>query len=197
MQRFLLSQNIANFERLLQTAVEPAVRETLRRLLLSHKRQLALVEADGFREKQLPGRWDYTRIMEVFPEFEDSPHPLLVLRPGPKLPIVDINEAYARATMTARADIRDRSLFEVFPDNPSNPMADGVVSLFASLKAVAATGRPDIMPVQRYDIRDRTGKFVIRYWQPINTPLLDHDQRLVYILHHVEDVTELHLRRNK
>lgn len=128
MDSFLLNQNIANFARLLQTTVEPAVRETVGRLPLSH-RKLALFKAKSFRERQAPSNWDYTKIMEVFPDFADSPHPLLVLHPGPKLPIVDINGAYARATMTLREDVRGRSLFEVFPDNPSDPMADGVANL--------------------------------------------------------------------
>jgi hypothetical protein len=45
------------------------------------------------------------------------------------------------------------------------------------------------MAVQRYDIRDPQGQFIERHWQPINSPVHDRDGRLIYILHHVEDVT--------
>jgi hypothetical protein len=45
------------------------------------------------------------------------------------------------------------------------------------------------MAVQRYDIRDPGGQFVERHWQPINSPIHDRDGLLIYILHHVEDVT--------
>ncbi|MGY8706141.1 hypothetical protein RAD16_10420 [Bradyrhizobium sp. 18BD] len=45
------------------------------------------------------------------------------------------------------------------------------------------------MAVQRYDIRDPDGTFRERYWQPINSPIRDEDGRLVFLLHHVEDVT--------
>ena len=45
------------------------------------------------------------------------------------------------------------------------------------------------MAVQRYDIRDPDGKFVERHWQPINSPIHDSDGLLIYLLHHVEDVT--------
>ena len=45
------------------------------------------------------------------------------------------------------------------------------------------------MAVQRYDIRDPHGQFIERHWQPINSPVHDSDGLLVYILHHVEDVT--------
>lgn len=46
------------------------------------------------------------------------------------------------------------------------------------------------MAVQRYDIRDASGTFLERYWQPINTPIHDAHGELVFLLHHVEDVTE-------
>ena len=51
------------------------------------------------------------------------------------------------------------------------------------------TGQPHAMAVQRYDIRDPQGQFVERHWQPINSPIHDRDGLLIYILHHVEDVT--------
>jgi hypothetical protein len=31
---------------------------------------------------------------------------------------------------------------------------------------------------------------VERYWQPINTPIRDTDGRLVFLSHHVEDVSD-------
>jgi hypothetical protein len=46
------------------------------------------------------------------------------------------------------------------------------------------------MAIQRYDIRDPSGEFVERHWQPINTPIHDKNEHLVFLLHHVEDVTE-------
>jgi len=45
------------------------------------------------------------------------------------------------------------------------------------------------MNTQRYDIRDPGGTFVERHWQPINSPIHDTAGHLVYLLHHVEDVT--------
>lgn len=110
--------------------------------------------------------------------------------PSLALGIVDVNAAYAAATFTQRNDILGRSLFDVFPDNPEHLFADGVSNLYNSLKTVAKTGRPHAMAVQRYDIRNAAGSFVRRYWQPINTPIHDTDERLVFLLHHVEDVTD-------
>ena len=113
----------------------------------------------------------------------------MLLDPGPGLHIVDINDAYGRATFTNRNDVVGRSLFEIFPDNPDDELADGVSNLYASLRTVVRTGQPHAMAVQRYDIRDLQGQFVERHWQPINSPVHDGDGLLIYLLHHVEDVT--------
>jgi PAS fold len=81
---------------------------------------------------------------------------------------VDINDAYAAATFIVREDVVGKSLFDVFPDNPADSLADGVSNLHASLKTVTQTGQPHAMAIQRYDIRDPEGHFVERYWFPIN-----------------------------
>ena len=125
--------------------------------------------------------------------FQASPAPFLVLQP-PEFVIVAVNDAYLRATMTARDSIIGRPLFEVFPDNPDDPNASGVQNLRASLDRVLATRRPDRMAVQKYDIRrpDASGGgFEERWWSPLNTPVLGPEGRVTSIIHWVEDVTEL------
>jgi PAS domain-containing protein len=114
----------------------------------------------------------------------------MLLDPGPGLHIVDINDAYAIATFISRSDVVGKSLFEIFPDNPDDALADGVSNLYSSLRIVAQTGQPHAMAVQRYDIRDPNGAFVERHWQPINSPIRDRDGHLIFLLHHVEDVTD-------
>jgi hypothetical protein len=86
-------------------------------------------------------------------------------------------------------DVVGKSLFEIFPDNPDDALADGVSNLYASLRIVARTGKPHAMAIQRYDIRNPNGDFIERHWQPINTPIHDADEHLIFLLHHVEDVT--------
>ena len=95
--------------------------------------------------------------------------------------------------MTVREEIIGRNLFEVFPDNPDDPAATGVANLRASLDRVRRDGVADTMAVQKYDIRRPEvdgGGFEVRHWSPVNTPVLDPDGRLAYIIHRVEDVTE-------
>lgn len=123
--------------------------------------------------------------------FEGAPDLYLVL--DPQLIIVGVSNAYARATLTRREDIVGKGLFEVFPDNPDDPAAEGVRNLRTSLQRVLQTAEPDAMPVQKYDIRKpeaEGGGFEERYWSPLNTPVRGADGRLAYIIHKVEDVTE-------
>jgi signal transduction histidine kinase/ActR/RegA family two-component response regulator len=123
--------------------------------------------------------------------FESAPGLYLVLRPD--LTIIAVSDNYLRATMTERARILGRGLFEVFPDNPDDAAATGVSNLRASLNRVLTNKVPDTMAVQKYDIRRPEaagGGFEERYWSPINAPVLDEHGEVRYIIHRVEDVTE-------
>lgn len=123
--------------------------------------------------------------------FESLPGNYLILKPdAPTFTIVAVSDAYARASMCARADLIDKGLFEVFPDNPNDPLANGVANLTSSLNQVLLTRQPHKMAVQRYDIQDPgKNKFAEKYWSPLNTPVLLGGE-VVYIIHQVEDITE-------
>src|SRR5690349_14491867 len=107
--------------------------------------------------------------------FEAAPGLYLVL--DTELVIVGASDAYLKATMTDRDAIVGRPLFEVFPDNPDDPHATGVANLKASLARALATGKPDAMAVQKYDVRRPDGTFEQRHWSPVNTPVLDDQGR--------------------
>jgi PAS domain-containing protein len=193
MQRFVCEQNIAHYQKLLESAEDATLRRTLSTLLSSARRELALLSseisgAEGLAPRRRPADLDSV-LKQLRPSFETSDHPYMLIDPGPGLKIIAVNSAYARATFSDRDAIAGKPLFEVFPDNPEIAGADGVSNLFASLRTVVETGQPHAMEVQRYDVRDASGTFVERYWQPINTPVHDADGRLICLLHHVEDVT--------
>ena len=123
--------------------------------------------------------------------FESAPGLYLVMTPT--FEIVAASNAYLRATMTTRADILGRHLFDVFPDNPDDPTATGVRNLTTSLKRVLRDKRPDAMAIQKYDIRrpdSEGGHFEERYWSPVNSPVLGAGGEVTYIMHRVEDVTD-------
>ncbi len=121
--------------------------------------------------------------------FEKSPGLYLIL--DGRFTIVAASDAYCVATMTARDDIVGRGLFEVFPDNPDDSGADGVANLRTSLLNVIKLRRADRMADQKYDIRRPDGVFEERYWSPLNSPVLGPDGYVRWIIHSVEDVTEL------
>ena len=123
--------------------------------------------------------------------FESVPDFYLVLSPA--FEIVAVSDSYAKATLTLRENILGKVIFDVFPDNPNDPSAEGVRNLRASLQRVLQTLNPDPMLVQKYDIprpEQLGGGFEERYWSPLNCPVIDKKGELLYIIHRVEDVTE-------
>lgn len=125
--------------------------------------------------------------------FEQAPGLFLVLEPQPPYRIVAVSDVYLRATMTQREAIMGRGIFDVFPDNPADPEATGVRNLRESLGRVVKHRKPDAMAVQKYDIPrpdQEGGAFEERHWSPINSPVLDKDGQVGFIIHRVEDVTE-------
>ncbi|MFD8374511.1 PP2C family protein-serine/threonine phosphatase [Streptomyces sp. NPDC059688] len=128
--------------------------------------------------------------------FTVTPSPYLVLRPD--LVIAEVNEAYLRATGRTRDELIGRYLFDVHPDNPADPHADGVRNLSASLGRVMSSRKPDTMAVQKYDVpvTGSPGVFQVKWWSPINTPVLGPDGEVAWIIHRVEDMTEFLLSRD-
>lgn len=123
--------------------------------------------------------------------FEAATTPCLVL--STDFVVVTANAAYLRAARRERQELVGRNIFELFPDNPDDPAANGVANLTASLRRVLETKAPDTMAVQKYDIAvpgPEGMKYEERYWNPRNTPLLDAGGQVTHFIHNVEDVTD-------
>ncbi|MEY4580057.1 MAG: multi-sensor Hybrid histidine Kinase [Pseudomonadota bacterium] len=120
--------------------------------------------------------------------FRCSPGCHLVL--SADLAVVAVTDAYLRATLMQRQYILGRHLFDVLPDTIN---ADDVASLRESLERVLATARPELMNIQQSDIRrpESPDTFEARYQSQLNTPVLDDTGKVEYVIHSVEDVTEL------
>ena len=140
---------------------------------------------DAGVQRTLHGEPDFRRL------FERGPSLYMVL--DPQLHILAVSDAYAEATMIRRGDVLGRYLFDIFPDNPDDDAATGVHNLQASLQRVLQTRQSDTMAVQKYDVRsdeDPDRGFVVRYWSPVNSPVLDEQGEVEYIVHRAKDVTE-------
>lgn len=120
--------------------------------------------------------------------------PILFLVLDATFTIIAVNDAHGRATHTKREDVVGRHLFEVFPDNPNDPSADGLTTLRASLLRVLKTKTPDRMRRLKYDIQNRqpgAHGYEERYWDVLNIPILGDDGYVRWILNTASDVTEL------
>ncbi|MFG3345203.1 SpoIIE family protein phosphatase [Streptomyces sp. NPDC048018] len=128
---------------------------------------------------------DYTAVFRALPG--------MVALLTPDLEYVDVNAEYIALSGRSREQLIGRRPFDVFPDNPNDPAANGVRNLVASLRRVAETGERDSMAPQRYDVErtDRPGEWDVRYWSPVNVPVLDADGRVMLLIHRVEEITEL------
>ncbi|MGH8517853.1 MAG: PAS domain-containing protein, partial [Panacagrimonas sp.] len=115
---------------------------------------------------------------------------LLLLRAdAPAYTIVTATQSYLDTAGRRAEDLFGQRFFDAFPDNPDSDYS-GTEALRASLARVQLQGVADHMPTTRYDVRTATG-FEKRYWIPVNSPLFDGQGRLVYILHRIEDATQL------
>jgi signal transduction histidine kinase len=124
--------------------------------------------------------------------FESAPGRYLVL--SPDLVILAVSDAYLEATMTRREDLVDRHILAAFPENPDDAGAHNVEKVGLSLWRALLTRQPDYMPAQKYDIRRPPAEgsgFEERYWNLLNAPVLAPDGTVAYVIHQVEDVTDL------
>jgi PAS domain-containing protein len=122
--------------------------------------------------------------------FQHVPIPMVLLTP--EFVIADMNMAYLRVAGRTREELLGRDVFAAFPDNPGNPDVTGVSDLSASLNRVLATGKPDAISMQEYDVEvpGNPGLYAKRYWSPVNAPVFGPDGQVVLIVQCVEEVTE-------
>ena len=123
--------------------------------------------------------------------FESSPSSFLILLPDADFTIVAVTDDYLSDTLTKRENILGKPVFEVFPDNPTEPESHSTKLLADSFRRVIATKSVDTMATLRYDVPkpDGTG-FEERYWRPVNKVVLSANGEIIYIIHRAQDVTD-------
>lgn len=192
MQRFIITENIARFRQRLRTETEETVFRTVQTLLANAQRELALFdsgEAGAGTSSGCSAATSAALVAQFLREVENSAEPYLLLDPGPGLRIIGQNAAHERATLSNSATLVGKRLFDVFPDNPDLPFADGIRKLFESLCIAAGSGKPHTTDVLRYDQRDAGGRYIERHWRITNTPVFTTERTLAYMVNHPRDVT--------
>lgn len=131
--------------------------------------------------------------------FNALPGLFLVLMPdSPRFTILAATDAYLQATRQRRDDVLGRSLFEAFACNPGDTGCKAELDIRASLERVIEQRMPHAMAVQcRNTVWPQTlaASLEMRYWRPVNSPVMSADADLACIIHRIEDATELVLAR--
>ena len=126
--------------------------------------------------------------------FESMPGYYLLV--APDMTIVAASEGYLRVTRTERAELIGRRI----PVPPSDTqdsgsfMTTGVRTLTASLQKVLSSGLPDTVAMHECYIRrpeSEGGGFEAKFCNLVNTPVLAPDGTVCWIIHCIQDVTEL------
>lgn len=124
--------------------------------------------------------------------FTRSPNPYMLL--DRELRYVAVNDAYLSVTASRREDLIGRHIFQAFPDDPSDAGRTSTERLRTSLERVLERGEPDTIALIQYKVPRQTPEGVVvedRYWSATHTPIIGDDGKVVYILQHTVDVTEL------
>jgi len=125
--------------------------------------------------------------------FNNTTSTLLVMSTdAPLYTILDVNEAYLSATNSTREELVGKSVFSVFPANPTDEVSKNIERTIFSFEQAITTKKPHTMSNYRYDIPIRgTDEFEERYWTTTNTPILDNNGEVQYFIHSPANVTEL------
>lgn len=124
--------------------------------------------------------------------FYASQSPMLIIgTDGPSYTMLDVNDAYLHATHTLREDLIGKSVFGVFPANPTDMVSKNIERTIFSFEQAIQTKHPHIMYNYRYDIPvPGTDEFEERWWTTSNTPVLDENGNVCYFIHSPTNVTE-------
>ena len=122
--------------------------------------------------------------------FESCDSACLII--DPKFVIVAVSNEYLALVSRIREDLIGKYIFDAFPNNPGD-LHDGLKSIEKSLNEVIKTGKKHCVPWLKYDI-SVNGIFEARWWKPTNSPVIV-DGKIEFIIHQVEDVTELEALR--
>lgn len=116
---------------------------------------------------------------------------MLVKANPPTYTILAVTAGYEVISGKAKEHLIGNGVFEVFPSNPNDPSDTGEQDLRASYEQAIAYKKPHFLPVQRYDLPADEGKFVEKYWKAGNAPVLNKEGEVAYIIHTIEDITDL------
>lgn len=121
--------------------------------------------------------------------FKYSPQSLVIRADAPRFTMIAASDQYLELSATKREDLIGRGVFEVFPDNDSDP--SGALSARNAFERVIAEKRRVDLPVYKYDIKvpgyDDLQPF---YWSNVNEPVFDEQGNVAFIINTTANITE-------
>ena len=126
--------------------------------------------------------------------FYNSLAPMLIIgTDAPAYTMLDVNNAYLQSTNTCREDLIGKSVFGVFPANPTDNISKNIERTIHSFEQAILNKTVHVMSNYRYDIPiPGTNEFEERYWTTSNTPVLDSNGDVIYFIHSPANVTEMY-----
>lgn len=111
----------------------------------------------------------------------------IVLPNAPHYTIIASTDEFASLAGVPKETLIGSSLFDYFPDNPAAPNVSNDIR--NSLQKCVVEKKKNQIAVQRYDIVQPDGSFLVMYWTVVHTPILDDAGEILYIIHTANDVT--------
>ena len=122
--------------------------------------------------------------------FEALPTPSVVLlADAPKFTVAQANKAYLELANRTNEELEGRGYFEIFPQIASYGIP--------SLQKVISDRLPHKTPTQRYELPvPGIPGYEVKYFEVLNTPVLDDNNEVEYIIRSITDVTAFETTEN-
>ena len=122
--------------------------------------------------------------------FNALPGNLMLLKADAQVySIIAVTEGYIKVSGRSKEALVGKDLFKIFPANPSVATDIGAEDLRASFNIVASQKKTHTLAAQRYDVLNAANVFEERYWEIKNSPVLDSDGEVEYIILTTEEIT--------
>jgi PAS domain S-box-containing protein len=108
----------------------------------------------------------------------------------PDFTVIEQNEAHARTGGIPRSQAIGRPLREALPETSPELRESTLAVLSDSIRQVIKDKKPHSLNNFRYDMRDKSGKFVTSYWSLIHRPVFDDAHRVIAVYQEAKDITE-------